>query len=138
MRIEPERGGACYINEENYLTGPPELVVEVAKSSRPFDLGGKRHDYERAGVKEYIVVAIDPSEVHWHVRRGDKLEQHPPRSRRDLPLAAFPGLWLDPVALLKGDIEGVIAALDRGLATPEHAAFVARLADVAARHANVA
>ncbi len=42
LRIEPERGGACYINEENYLTGPPELVVEVAKSSRPFDLGGKR------------------------------------------------------------------------------------------------
>ena len=118
FRIEPERGGACYINEENYLTGPPELVVEVAKSSRPFDLGGKRHDYECAGVKEYIVVAIDPSEVHWHVRRGDKLKRILPDPDGIYRSAAFPGLWLDPVALLKGDIEGVIAALDRGLATP--------------------
>ena len=45
---------------------------------------------------------------------------------------AFPGLWLDPAALLTGDLEGIIAALGRGLATPEHAAFVARLADAAA------
>ena len=83
-------------------------------------------------------MAIDPSEVHWHVRRGDKLERILPDPDGIYRSAAFPGLWLDPVALLKGDIEGVIAALDRGLATPEHAAFVARLADAAARHANVA
>jgi hypothetical protein len=40
----------------------------------------------------------------------------------------FPGLWLDPVALLAGDLDGLIATLERGLASPEHAAFVARLA----------
>ena len=136
LRIEPERGGACYVNEENYLTGPPELVVEVARSSRPFDLGGKRDDYERAGVQEYIVVGIDPDEIHWHVRRGDKLERILPDADGLYRSEAFPGLWLDPAALLSGDLEGIIAALDRGLATPEHAAFVARLADAAARHAS--
>jgi Uma2 family endonuclease len=46
LRIEPERGGACFVNEDNYLTGPPEMVVEVAKSSRLFDLGAKRADYQ--------------------------------------------------------------------------------------------
>ena len=45
----------------------------------------------------------------------------------------FPGLWLDPAALLRGDLAGVLATLDRGLASPEHAAFVAKLADKAAR-----
>ena len=30
--------------------------------------------------------------------------------------------------LFAGDLDGLFAALDRGLATPEHAAFVARLA----------
>src|SRR6185312_1431550 len=62
LRIEPERGGTCYTNEDNYLTGPPELIVEIARSSRPFDLGGKRDDYERAGVEEYVVVALDTQE----------------------------------------------------------------------------
>jgi Uma2 family endonuclease len=134
LRIEPERGGTCYINEVNYLTGPPELIVEVSRSSRLIDLGGKRDDYERAGVKEYIVVAIETAEVHWHVRRDDKLERILPDPDGIYRSIAFPGLWLDPVALLEGDIEGIIAVLDRGLDTPEHAAFVARLADAAARH----
>jgi hypothetical protein len=45
----------------------------------------------------------------------------------------FPGLWLDPHALFDDDSERLFATLDRGLATPEHAAFVA---DLAARGPN--
>jgi hypothetical protein len=40
----------------------------------------------------------------------------------------FPGLWLDPAALLRRDGKRVREVLDQGLATPEHAAFVAKLA----------
>ena len=39
----------------------------------------------------------------------------------------FPGLWFDPVAFFAEDMDALIATLERGLATPEHAAFVARL-----------
>jgi hypothetical protein len=39
----------------------------------------------------------------------------------------FPGLWLDPAALVSGDMRTVLAALARRLASPEHAAFIARL-----------
>ncbi len=133
MRIEPDLGGKCSVNEDNYLTGPPEMVVEVARSSRLFDLGAKRADYERAGVREYIVVTLDPDDVHWHVRRAGKLVRMRPGRDGLYRSKVFPGLWLDPSALLRGDLDGVIAALDQGLASPEHAEFVAKLAARAAK-----
>ena len=40
---------------------------------------------------------------------------------------AFPGLWLDPAALLAGDLPRALAVLQQGIATPEHASFVASL-----------
>ncbi len=40
---------------------------------------------------------------------------------------AFPGLWLDPEAFLRDDGLAVMAALRRGLESPEHADFVERL-----------
>ncbi len=133
LRILPEYGGQSR-DEGDYVAGAPELVAETARSSRKVDLGGKRDDYERAGVQEYIVVALDAKEVHWHVRRDDKLVRIDPDADGIYRSAVFPGLWLDAAALLRKDLAGVLAVLDRGLATPEHAAFVARLADAAARH----
>ncbi|MGP0065528.1 MAG: Uma2 family endonuclease [Isosphaeraceae bacterium] len=132
LRILPEWGGQSR-NEGKYVGGAPELVAEVAQSTRPIDTGPKRADYERAGVREYIVVTIDPDEVHWYHRRARKLV--PMRRDRDglYRSKVFPGLWLDPSALLRGDLDGVIAALDQGLASPEHAEFVAKLAARAAK-----
>ncbi len=40
----------------------------------------------------------------------------------------FPGLWLDEAAFWARDFRRVRAALEQGLATPEHAAFVESLA----------
>jgi Putative restriction endonuclease len=135
LRILPEYGGQSR-NEGDYVGGASELVVETARSSRKIDLGDKRADYERAGVKEYIVMALDTQEIHWHVRRDDKLVRIAPDPDGIYRSTVFPGLWLDPAALLRKDLAGALAVLERGLATPEHAAFVARLADAAARHAN--
>jgi hypothetical protein len=132
LRILPEYGGQTR-DEGGYIAGAPELIVEIAKSSRKIDLGPKKDDYERAGVKEYVVVTRHPDEVHWLHRRGRKLVA----MRRDRDglyrSKVFPGLWLDPAALLRLDHDTVRAALDRGLASPEHAAFVAKLAARAAR-----
>jgi hypothetical protein len=79
-------------------------------------------------VLEYVVVTLDPDEVHWFVRRGDRLEALPPGPEGLFRSETFPGLWLDPVALFSDDVDGLISALDRGRSTPEHAAFVASLA----------
>jgi hypothetical protein len=39
----------------------------------------------------------------------------------------FFGLWLQSSALWSGDLAALLATLHEGLASPEHAAFVARL-----------
>jgi len=126
FRIPEERGGQTRIVDD-YVQGPPELVVEVARSSRNFDLRDKKNDYERAGAREYLVIALDPDEIYWFVRRDGSFVTLPPGPDGWFRSEVFPGLWLDPKALFAGDLNGLIAALEQGLATPEHAAFVARL-----------
>ena len=127
LRIRPEFGGQTRI-EDGYIAGAPELVVEVARSSRETDLGPKFVDYERAGVLEYLVVTIDPHEVHWFVRRDDRLVPLLPGPDGIFRSEVFPGLWLDPKALFAEDVDGLLTVLERGKATPEHAAFATALA----------
>jgi hypothetical protein len=110
------------------VRGVPELLVEVSHTTRYTDLGPKLDDYERAGVREYVVRALAPDEVLWHVLEGGRLRPLAPDADGLYRSRVFPGLWLDPGALLAHDTRGLRAALDRGLATPEHAAFVAQLA----------
>jgi hypothetical protein len=126
LRILTEWGGRTHYAGK-IIAGPPELVAEVSNTTRYHDLGPKQDDYERAGVLEYLVRAFEPDEILWHVRREGRLTAVPPDDDGLYRSVAFPGLWLDPQALLANDLDGLIAALDRGLASPEHAAFVAHL-----------
>lgn len=127
LRVRSEFGGQTRV-EGGYVVGAPELVIEVARSTRATDLGPKFLDYQRAGVREYLVVTLDPDEVRWFVRRGDRLAPLPPTDDGTYRSEVFPGLWLDPGALFAGDVDALLTALERGKATPEHAAFAAALA----------
>ena len=128
LLVIPEHmGGQSRIDADGYLTGPPELIVEIARSSRLIDLGPKKRDYELAGVPEYLVIEIDPDRVHWFVLREGRYIEKAPDADGVFRSEVFPGLWLDPSAFYANDLRPLITALDRGLATPEHAAFVARL-----------
>ncbi|MCA9185507.1 MAG: hypothetical protein R3E01_20195 [Pirellulaceae bacterium] len=49
----------------------------------------------------------------------------------------FPGLWLDGPALLALDGKKLIATLQLGIETREHAQFVSQLADECSRRPNV-
>jgi Uma2 family endonuclease len=126
LRIKPEKGGRTR-DVGIYVGGCPELVVEVAASSRSTDLGTKLAEYESAGALEYVVFAIDPDEVFWHVRQGDRLVRIDPDRDGIYRSTAFPGLWLDPLALFADDGAAMLATLDLGLASPQHLAFVAEL-----------
>ena len=110
----------------------PELLVEVAHTSRYTDLGPKLEDYERAGVPEYIVIALEPDQVFWFVLRDGRFIDLPPGPDGIYRSEVFPGLWLDPSALLAGDMRRLRAVLDLGCATREHTEFVGRLAKAGA------
>jgi Uma2 family endonuclease len=127
LRILPDFGGKTW-DERGFIHGAPELVVEVAKATRFVDLGPKLADYEQAGVREYIVHAIDPDEIFWFGQEQGVLVQRSIGVDGLYRSTVFPGLWLDPQVLLKGDRPRLRAVIDLGCATPEHSAFVADLA----------
>jgi Uma2 family endonuclease len=131
--IPAELGGQVARDSKGYFIGPPELVIEIARSSRAYDLGVKKAAYELAGVREYLIIELDPNRIHWFIRRGNQFEGLPPGPDSVYRSEIFPGLWLDSQALYDEDLVRLVAVLNEGLATPQHAAFVAQLAEARER-----
>lgn len=127
LAIEPASGGQCRVDEDDYYSGPPELIAEVAASSVSYDLHAKLRVYQRMGVREYLVWRTRDGEIDWFQLVDGKY----------VPLAAdedgivksivFPGLWLDRAALLRRDLPRVFEVLQAGIASAEHASFVQAL-----------
>jgi Uma2 family endonuclease len=114
--------------QTDYISGPPELIAEIAASTESIDLFEKRRDYEEYGVGEYIAFLIRTGRVIWFVRESGRFVELSPDADGILRSRLFPGLWLDPVALLAGDLRRVQEVVNQGVATPEHLAFAAELA----------
>jgi Uma2 family endonuclease len=128
LRLLPEYGGSSRIGDDGYVHGPPELAAEICKSSAAYDLHQKLALYQQAGVQEYLAVLIYEQEIRWHVLAGDTYQLLPPDADGVWRSRVFPGLWLDGAALVRGDAAGVLAKLQKGLASAEHRAFVEQLA----------
>jgi Uma2 family endonuclease len=128
LMIRPERGGQAGISEDDYIEGAPELVAEVASSSASYDLGRKLNAYRRNGVREYVVWRVRDGQVDWFVNREGRFEPLTQPADGILRSEIFPGLWLDPAALVCDDQVRVAAVLQQGLNSPEHATFIERLA----------
>jgi Uma2 family endonuclease len=126
LLIAPDHGGQTRA-EDDYIVGAPELIVEIASSTESVDLHAKRRDYEQAGVREYAVVVLRQARLIWFVRRGGQFEELLPGDDGVIRSETFPGLWLDPSALLRRDGARIREVLQQGLSSAEHAAFVARL-----------
>lgn len=109
-----------------YVEGAPELVAEIAHSSRAIDLHLKKQRYADTGVLEYIVVVLEPARVHWFDMQKD-IELSPDENGI-IRSSVFPGLWIDTQGLLETDRERTRAALMTGLQSREHAQFVLKLA----------
>lgn len=127
LRLEPECGGRSYVTEDDYLTGPPELIVEIAASSAAYDLHDKRRVYARSGVQEYLAVQMYEQRLDWFILREGVYESLTPDANGLLRSEAFPGLWLQPAALWSGDLAAMLTVLQEGLASPEHETFLSRL-----------
>jgi Uma2 family endonuclease len=125
--IDPACGGQIRISVDGIIEGAPELVAEVASSSVSYDLHAKLQVYRRSGILEYIVWRVLEREIDWFVLRAGQYERMPVDAEGLLQSQVFAGLWLDPVALVGSDLAAVLATVQQGLASPEHAALVNRL-----------
>jgi Uma2 family endonuclease len=124
--LRPESGGQARVNDRQYLVGAPEFIAEVSHATRSLDLNAKKKDYLEAGVQEYLVVDLEGSELHWfHFPSKRKLK---PGKGGLWKSRVFPGLWVDADALFARDSAKLIAAVQQGVASNDHAAFVTRLA----------
>lgn len=135
LRILPEYGGQAPLDAKGYLIAAPEFVFEVAASTASYDLNAKFDVYRRHGVREYVVWRVYEAAVDWFVLRGGEFERLSPGADGAFRSEVLPGLWLDVAALLRGDLAAVMHLQQQGLASADHAVFVARLAAVRAGRA---
>ena len=125
LRILPECGGQSRTTEDDWVEGPPELIAEIAHSSRSIDLHAKREDYARYGVREYLVLCLDDNQLRWFDLTADRELSIP--ADGICRINSFPGLWIHVEALLARDFTRLMGTLEAGLEIPEHAEFAQRL-----------
>jgi Uma2 family endonuclease len=127
LRIET--GGTSTLSKDGYIEGTPELIAEIATSSAAIDLGDKKNAYRRNGVQEYLVWQTFENRFSWFRLQSEEFVLIEPDAEGIICSSTFPGLWLEVTALLEGRMIDVLNTLQKGLTSPEHQAFVQKLAE---------
>ena len=127
MLLRLTTNGQSRVAADGFIEGPPELVAEVASSSVAYDLHQKLDVYRRHGVREYIVWRTLDNAIDWFVLRDGRYERLPPGEAEIYKSETFPGLWLDAMAILRGDLAAVLTTLEEGIASRGHTEFVQQL-----------
>jgi Uma2 family endonuclease len=127
LRLLPARNGRTQVTEAKLLSGPPELVVEIAASSASIDAHKKLAAYQRSGVAEYLLWRVDDERLDWLHLEDEQYVTAQPDAAGILRSRVFPGLQVSVAALLAGDSAAVLASLQEGLASPAHAEFARSL-----------
>lgn len=128
LLIPRELGGGSEVDADGCVAGPPDLAAEVAASTASCDLHVKLDVYREHGVREYIVWRMLEGALDWFVLRDGEYVALPPGPDGILRSEVFPGLWLDPAALLSANGARMLEVSQQGAASAEHAGFVQRLA----------
>ena len=115
LRIRPESGGQSR-TEGIYSAGAPELIVEISHTTSAKDKGSKLRLYERSGVKEYLTVRPEQQEIVWREIADGKYREIAADEDGLFRSRVFLGLWLDPSALWAGDLPGIAATVQKGVA----------------------
>jgi Uma2 family endonuclease len=127
LLIDTGYGGQSHLSVDGYVEGAPELVAEVAASSATKYLYDKKRAYRRNGIQEYIVWQVFESTVSWFSLQNGEYIELIPDADGIIQSLVFPGLWLDISALVTGNMQQVMAALQTGLSSAEHQEFVKKL-----------
>jgi hypothetical protein len=122
LSLNPEFGGKMRLTARNLASGVPELIVEICRSSRSYDLGPKLALYQQAGVPEYLAILIEERRFEWRVL----LDGHYQLLQSQdgvFHSRTFPGLRIDEPAFWREDGAQLLAVLDEGLRSPEFLDF---------------
>lgn len=128
LRLDSVAWRRSHIDEDDYVQGAPELVVEIAGSSKSYDLHTKLPVYRRNGVQEYIIWQVYDEKIVWYALENEQYTQLLPDAQGIARSRVFPGLWLNVNALLIDDLAQVLADLNQGIQSEEHIDFMKRLA----------
>lgn len=125
-----ETGGASRMRTgaESVLEGRPELAVEIALSSRSYDLHEKKAVYQRNQVPEYLVWEVMDSRVQWFSLEKGEYVLSKTRADGCQCSRIFPGLWLNVPALISCDRKRAFRFLQKGLKSAAYKSFVKQLA----------
>jgi Uma2 family endonuclease len=125
--VKAKAGGRSRVSADDYIEGAPELIVEVALSGRSYDLREKLCVYRRHEVQEYIVWQVYDARVTWFALVEGESARLQPDADGVIRSRVFPGLRLAVSALVAGDLAAVLVEVRQGVASPEHATFVAEV-----------
>jgi Uma2 family endonuclease len=125
--LDTRCGGRVRVADDDIAENAPELIVEVASSSVSYDLNDKLQVYRRHGVPEYVVWRTRDRAVDWFVLENGNYVRLAPDAAGIYKSSVFPGLWLDPKALLEDDRATMLRVGQEGAASAEHLAFVEKL-----------
>jgi len=104
-------GGQASIDDDGFLEGAPELIVEVAASSAAYDLGPKKEAYRRNGVREYVVWQILEGRIDWFQLTDSDFERVEPDATGVIESSVFAALRLNVPAMLQGDLAAVAGSI---------------------------
>jgi Uma2 family endonuclease len=96
---------------DGYITGAPELVIEISSSSASYDLHEKMNVYRRNGVQEYIVWRVYDSAIDWFELKEGVYVRIPSDDAGVMESRIFPGLRLPVEELLAGNLTAVLDAV---------------------------
>jgi len=130
LRINENYGGKSLINEDDYLEGVPELIVEVSASTVSKDLFEKKNVYRRGGVMEYVVWRVLDNKIDWFVLESGEYKRLVQNKNGIIESEFFAGLRLNVKAMLAGDLQRVLNDLQKGLQSKKYKEFAARLKKV--------
>jgi Uma2 family endonuclease len=127
VRLDRTLGGRSFVDNDDYVEGSPELVIEIAASTANYDMHAKKRAYARNGVQEYIVALMYERVFYWFAPVNGEYVALQPDTEGIIRSQVFPGLWLQPAAFWNNDLAAMLSVLEQGLAAPAHKAFMQKL-----------
>lgn len=107
-------GGQTHFDDDGFIVGAPEMIIEIAGSSASYDFSEKRDVYEAAGVGEYLVYETIEGRIAWWQLKNGHFEDILPDGGIYKSIL-FPGLWLDAAALRSASSLRLIQTLQQGI-----------------------